>query len=163
METQPQIKDRPTFLTIVCILSFIGLGLSIFNKFISLITIKSIEYFQPLIKEGFDEAISSGGLTYNMEVFFTRIQTDLFDYFDHLPAILGMGLAFAILALIGVVLMWQMKRLGFYMYVAGRLLVVFSHIMICGGNFFAAIVSASDGFFVAVFIVLYAMNFKHLN
>jgi hypothetical protein len=118
-----QTTQRPTFLTVLCILTFIGSGLGILLNLLGIFGIG---------------ALSSLASTYGA------------------PADAGvmkpiLMLIFSAGSLYGAILMWNLKKMGFYLYVAAQvLLVAFGFTWI--GLFFAAL-----------FIVLYVLNFKHLE
>ena len=74
------------------------------------------------------------------------------------------SMAAAILCLLGAFLMWQLKKTGFYAYVAGTLIGVISPFVIFGtANFMAIISSVMIGFIGLIFVILYGVNLRHMR
>ena len=72
--------------------------------------------------------------------------------------ILGMAIGLSVIGLIGVIMMWKLKKTGFYVYTGAQLLGIISP-MFMGGSIdfgFGAIISI-------LFVVLYGMNLKHMS
>lgn len=146
----PGASARPTFLTVLCILSFIGLGLAIIFGLIGYAGAKVVTSgaAQELVQESGDAAAME-----QMEQ-----ATAMLDELQVNPNSILLGVACSVLALVGVVMMWMLKKTGFYLYtlavVAGFAIPYFMN-----GKFdfgFSAI-------FSIVFIVLYAMNLKAMR
>ncbi len=125
MEEQnvPTTNQRPQFLTVLCILSYIGCGLAIIGGLMSIGKISGI-----------------------------------------------INLLAALICLYGVLQMWKLKKIGFYFYLVGEITPMIVGIVTLG---FAGIFSFAGGFFAMiaglmmifpiVFIILYGLNFKHLQ
>ena len=68
-----------------------------------------------------------------------------------------------ILCLVGSILIFKLKRTGFYSYTLGTFFNLITHFLLFGDNFGAmgiSIVIALSGF---VFVILFAINLKYLN
>jgi hypothetical protein len=120
-----ETNQRPTFLTVLCILTFIGSGLGVL---FSLFGIFGIGASNSLISNYGGVAATESGMLK--------------------PVLI---LVFSAVSLYGAIMMWGLKKLGFYLYVAAQILIVafgFSWIAL---------------FFAALFIVLYGLNLKHLQ
>jgi hypothetical protein len=66
--------------------------------------------------------------------------------------------------------MWKLKKMGFYIYLVGEIapfIVAFATIGFAGmfslAGGFLAIITALMFIFPLLFIILYALNLKHLN
>lgn len=137
---------RPTFLTVLCILTFVGAGLGI------LIGVGQVFLFatmQPLLESDIHDSVRN---TYNwVQIFF-------------LATILG-----NIACLIGAILMWRLKRAGFYLYFFGQFIPVLGTILsfaqFFANSFFTfGIIGIVIGLaFPVGFSVLYGLNYKYLN
>ena len=114
---------RPAFLTVLCILSYIGCGLSIISSLMTITTLTGI-----------------------------------------------LSLVAALLCLWGVIQMWKLKKMGFYLYLVGEiapLIISFATIGFAGlFNFAGGVMAMAVGIgfiFSIAFIIMYAVNLKHLN
>ncbi len=116
--------ERPTFLTVLCILSYIGCGLAILGGLISITKISGI-----------------------------------------------VNLLAALICLYGVIQMWKLKKIGFYFYLVGEILPIIVTIATIGfatmfsfaGGIFAIIAGGLGLVFAIAFIVMYALNLKHMS
>ncbi|MGH2564743.1 MAG: hypothetical protein ACRDE5_09525, partial [Ginsengibacter sp.] len=69
----------------------------------------------------------------------------------------------ALFTLFGAILMWRLKRNGFYIYIVGILIGVIVPIYLYGNNFIAIGMSSFSSLFGLVFIALYALNIKSMK
>ena len=121
---EKQMK-RPTFLTVLCILTFIGSGWGILSELFSLITagmmnqsVQMEQYSQAmdqLADSGVSSSFLSGLLSSSQEV----IQASMM----YRTQIAVCGLILSVISLIGAVLMFRLKRIGFYFYTAAQVLM----------------------------------------
>lgn len=126
-EIKEEVKKRPVFLTVLCILTFIGSGLGLLFGLLALV---AAGYIQGIIDSipGMTELGAGVGI-FNL--------------------VLAVILSAA--SLYGAILMWQLKKIGFFLYVAAQVIM-----LITGFSILSLI-------FTALFIVLYALNLKHLE
>jgi hypothetical protein len=68
----------------------------------------------------------------------------------------------SILTVLGAILMWKLRKIGFWIYVLGTVIGVVAPVIIFPGNIIAVILSIGLAFFGALFVVLYAINKKQL-
>ena len=151
-ETLEPRPEKPDFLKIICILSFICCGFMFLIYSIGLITLfMSAE----LIDMVWTKVIESQPQLENM---------DRFKFFHDLGVSCAYNLIGNILSLIGVIMMWRLNKAGFFIYAFAELAV----------NFFGMDMNSSSGdgsvsgkIFVIVidlvFIVMYAVNLKYMN
>ena len=138
MAEETSNKKRPALLTVLCILSFIGSGLSVLVWLLLAVGIGSFLGFLDSIP-GFSEAMTGSGA--------------------------GLGVGLMILNLVlnagtltGAILMWQLKKLGFWIYSGAFVLQFIVPIIFMSGKF------GIFGFIImALFITLYALNLKHMK
>jgi hypothetical protein len=161
-EMQPA---RPQFLSVLCILTWICCGL------LFIMTVWGIA-FKPSIEERYEQIEKMRDISPEAA--------------ENLEAVLEnqdtggqlMGTALSLIAILlsayGAYLMWQLKKRGFYFYVAGELLPYLG--FVTGGAQAVAAISSIGGasgiatvvigimvLFDVLFIGLYAMNLKHLR
>jgi len=124
-EQQVEVKKRPAFLTVLCILTFIGSGLVLLGGLLVILAGAALSEFFASIP-GMTQA--TGNI---------------------MPLIISV--VFSAVSLFGAIMMWQLKKLGFYIYVAAQVIMV------------AFSFSVMGLIFTLLFIVLYFLNFKHMK
>jgi len=63
--------------------------------------------------------------------------------------------------LFGAILMWNLRKIGFYLYILGILVLVAMPVVL--GKLIGIIGGAFVGFIGIIFIVMYGVNLKHMN
>ncbi len=121
---QATANQRPGFLTVLCILTFIGSGLGVLFNLLGIFGIGALSGF--LAKYG-GTSLDAGILK---------------------PVLM---LVFSAASLYGAILMWKLKKVGFYLYVAAQVLIV-----AFGWSIMALV-------FALLFVILYGLNLKHLQ
>ncbi len=138
---------RPVFLTVLCILSFIAAGFAIFG-YITVITLMgaatavtgaAMDAMEGM--EGMEgmEAITSAGPSATMTW-----------------AYIAVGFLTTIVALIGVLKMWKLKKQGFMLYAGASVVSAIMGVVYSGFNVFGVVITAA-------FIVMYYLNVKHMS
>lgn len=151
---------RPTFLTVLCILTFIGSGWSIYSGISSYYT-ADVSY--GIVNEQFDrvqEELDNQEGAEAVGKLFQSIGESMSP-----EKIKNNGIATSItslITLIGAILMWGLRKTGFYVYVVGAVAAIIAPITIFGG-FAGAMASGGAAFVGILFIILYALNLKHLR
>lgn len=159
-------EDRPAglpmFLKVLCILTFVGAGLYTLVYLFNIInfdsSIRQMELSQKMLSSKDNPFGDMTGL-----ITATK-KWGMLSY--------ALGLAGCLLCLAGALLMWKLKKTGFYIYVLGQIIPFIGSflLMSAAGN-------QSEGFMGAVstisviiaiifslaFIVMYAFNLKHLK
>ncbi len=172
-ETEP--TQRPSFLTVLCILTFIGSGFAILNSVWTYTSAskftKEFVQFRHMDRDssGIDsvhvndsaavkEARRSNELGEKMKKSISQIMSE-----DNMrKGAIGAFIA-ALFTLSGALLMWHLKRSGFYLYVLGVVIAGIIPFYLFGSNFLAVGMSSFGSFFGLVFIALYALNLKAMN
>lgn len=155
-------NKRPTFLTVICILSFIGLGWAILSNLWGLLFRKGVEAVSGLAEEGFSEAMSEIETEApEMGGFMESIFGGTMKAMEHYGTITAVTLICSIIALIGVIMMWRLKKVGFYLYTGAKVIIIVLPIVLIGGviggfAMFGAI-------FPIAFIIMYAVNLKAME
>lgn len=73
------------------------------------------------------------------------------------------ALATSLLSLLGVWLMWNLRRMGFGIYVVASLLGLLVPFAFLGFDLMTFIGLGVGGFITVLFIILYAVNLKHMH
>jgi len=157
-----ELKERPTFLTVLCILSFIGLGFGLIGNLFGLLFSKGVEAASGLAEEGMDEALyeiesEAPALSGFMESIFGGATKAM----EHYTLLTTIALITTAIALAGVIMMWQLKKTGFYLYTGAKVIAILTPVFVIGGvvggmTFLGAI-------FPIAFIVMYGVNLKAMS
>ena len=147
-----ETPERPDFLKIICILSFVGCGLMILGlSFGSL----CLALPQSTVDEIWPQVVQSNP---------TLEEIDGLEFFRQLGWMCVYGLFANIFSLIGVIMMWRLEKVGFYIYAAAELIGNF-----VGMGFDMGQQQKSYGgtiFFIVidlVFIGMYFVNLKYMK
>jgi hypothetical protein len=146
------LPDRPQFLKVLCILSFVACGL-----FILIYSLGSMAM-------GMSEETISGVWDKVIESQPQLESVNPVDFFHEVGKLCLYNLLTNIASLVGVILMWRLNKIGFVIYIIAELATNFMGLdMNVEG---ADKSSLSMIFSIAVdlvFIVMYALNLKYMN
>lgn len=155
---------RPTFLTVLCILTFIGSGWGIISGITGYLSADATSgitqaAMQDAREQLEDEDNPAANLT---EKIFSGTSEMM------VPANLKknavMGMIASIFTLLGGVLMFKLKKNGYYSYILGTLIGIAAPFVAFGtGNIIAIASSSMVALFGIAFVILYGLNFKHLQ
>ncbi|MBN2212786.1 MAG: hypothetical protein JW723_00955 [Bacteroidales bacterium] len=164
MEQQkPNQKTRPTMLTVVGILSFIGLGYRILTGLINAALGTATSSFAPFLEEVFENEADLSDVPESLQGFIEGIFDSVTKLLANVSGIYLTIVLLAIIALLGVILMWQLKKTGFYIYTASRSLIAFVPFIFIGYNMVSVIWFVSSIVFGILFIILYSLNLKEMS
>jgi len=139
-EVTAEAGKRPMFLTVICILSFIGAGFGILG-YITAITAMGVATAAVGSMEGLEgisEAAAAGpsaGMTW---------------------AYIIVGFLTTIVALFGVIKMWKLQKQGFMLYAGASVVSIIMGIIYSGFGIGGMVIPA-------VFITMFYLNLKHMN
>ena len=155
-------KERPVFLTVICILSYIGLGIAIISNLTGLLLSKGVEMASEFAEEGMDEALTeieseAPALGSIMESIFGGAMKAM----EHYTLITTVSLVCSLIALFGVIKMWQLKKLGFYLYAGAKVIIIILPIALIGGLLGG--ISLMGAIFPIAFIIMYGVNLKAMD
>jgi len=132
---------RPTFLTVLCILTFIGSGWGLINNLFQLVM------FTP------ERLVAQIQQITNMAGAETQP--------SWVSSIMSSSLE--VISLIGAFMMYKLKRNGFYLYTIAQIGQLFILPIYSGWNNVVLISMAMSGFLALVFIILYGLNYSKLK
>lgn len=143
--TSDKSSTRPTFLKVLCILSFIGIGINIL--------------------------IALFGLVYSSIVDIATLKTsDPLYFFANTSSMSLKNLVVELVSLTGVLLMWRLQRIGFYVYVFAESFLYFEFIYLITTADVAAANARQIGVemvwplpFDIAFFIMYALQLKYMN
>lgn len=129
--------QRPVFLTVVCILSFVGIGLAVIGYITALagMGVASSAISNAMAKAGTSMVAPSVGLTW---------------------AYIIVGFICVIVQLMGVIKMWKLQKKGFMLYTVAAVVSVIMSFIYSGFSFAGVI-------FPAAFVAMYYANLKAMK
>lgn len=167
-EMEPE--KRPSFLTWLCILTFVGSGWAILSCIWSFKNPhKTTVNFSENSAKGSDSSFrgDTAGVVIHekhnpfegrMKASFSKIMNEK----NIRKTAIG-GFISSLLTLSGALLMWWLYRKGFYLYILGVVFGIMVPFYLYGNDFLAIGVSSFGNFFGLVFIALYALNLKSMT
>ncbi|MEP6677223.1 MAG: hypothetical protein ABJA78_18830 [Ferruginibacter sp.] len=156
---QPAPK-RPTFLTVICILTFVGSGWGLLSNIYGYVSAEKTAEAMRTLKATHNTSSGDQGQRFAQEMVnsFATVFT-----VENLRTAALAGCAAAVLCLIGALMMWNLKKTGFYSYVLGTLVGLVIPIYLFGGNIFAILGTAVAAIFGIAFCIMYGVNLKHMK
>ncbi|MRT93105.1 hypothetical protein [Ancylomarina sp. 16SWW S1-10-2] len=157
-------KKRPTFITVLCILSLIGSGgFGLLQTLYQYATFddtypQQVEQIEMGIEQMEDAGMDSG-IFYDMAVngLITLEKTK-----ENLTPMTATNVLFALFSLLGVFLMFKLKKNGFYLYTVANLFWMLVPLYFIGPEI-GMIMLGFIAFTTILFIILYAVNLKHME
>lgn len=157
---------RPTFLTVLCILSFIGCGLGLFSGISGYFTSKALDNgSMEKMMEGLGEASGDANASAEVQEGMANVDQAMDALGVDFGAMANNSLAQGILCivvLIGVLMMWKLKKTGFYVYTASNLAYAACPFIFMGG-LAGGMMGILGAIGPIVFIILYGLNLKHMS
>lgn len=154
--------NRPTFLTILCFLTFMSAVSGLWTQSERLwnpgITAdKTRETFEA-VRENLEKQGNTAQAKTMDEMFEAVIgQTTA----ENIKTGAIIMLIFESLSLYAAYLMWNLQRRGYYLYLGGMAVAFFAPLLMIGG--WMGVITAMAGVFFSIFMaVLYAFNLKHM-
>jgi len=163
-EEQQNKLQRPTFLLVLCILTFIGSGWGTLSNLFSVFTAgltdssMQMEHYSSMLN-GMDQGAGSAVLSDILNSTMASLQAT----FVHAREIAVVSLVLSVISLLGAILMFQLRRLGFYLYTAAQILALFVLPYFAGFSMYVLIVIFFSGLISLLFIILYAVNLKYMT
>jgi hypothetical protein len=155
---------RPVFITVLCILTFIGSSWSIINQGIKYFTANSQAAVISKIKEKANGDLQKNHNPGKDSRLAIKMVNSLTTSPENIRKGALAGIVAAVLCLAGAYMMWNLKKTGFYLYVAGTLTGIISPFIIIGGsNFISIIWSVVIGFVGLLFVILYGVNLRYMK
>jgi hypothetical protein len=159
MPDKPQRGVRSTFLMVICILTFIGSGYGIISSaagyFLAATTGDTAREAMKNAQERIDQQDTPGFIKQIM----SSVAEGMSPEARKLTAILK--LVSNLFTLFGALLMWNLRKIGFYLYIAGIALLMAAPFAM------GKVVGIVSGVFVGIigiaFIIMYGFNLKDMN
>jgi hypothetical protein len=145
-------KKLPAFLKILCILSFVGIGVYLVTYIFGYIYVKTLIEDSRSLNEAFGEGSDVSNILKDSE---PLMKNGILYY---ILSMIG-----CIICLVGVILMWKLKKAGFYIYIVGEIAPLILPFILLGGFGALSVFALVLGIIPVAFIAMYAINLKHLE
>jgi len=153
MSIENELPKRPQFITVLCILTFIGSALSFIGALWGYFSITASEKFLQNMSASQDDA---HGMISGM-------QETMIKAVENAVPNLVIGLLCSLICFYGAMKMWKLKKAGFFVYSVGEIIPPISAFFLGGGGLIGG-AGAVIGLLIAiVWIVLYAINLKYMK
>jgi hypothetical protein len=167
-ETQLLPKKRSTFITVLCILTFIGSGWGIIDGIIDYVAADTVgqatQIMEDQMGEAMDQIEDSEDMPESTKNFMENMVGGVMESItpDNIRKSALINILASLLCLFGAYLMWNLNKKGFYIYLAGTLLAVIGMALVFGGLLGMA-AAGGTGFVGLVMCILYGVNLKDMN
>ena len=172
-EIDSQEPQRPVFITVLCILSFVVSAYALYSAAISSIQANLLQDFSKL-EQTMDSAIQMS--TNTNDSFQTAQQKETQEISKKIMKHTFSGLTsetffkaamanlcYGLLTLIGALLMWRLRKIGYWLYLLGIIISVVAPIAIYGtDNWIGLFTSLAMGLLGLTMVILFTINKKHL-
>lgn len=155
---------RPTFLVVLCILTFVGSGWNILGSLFYLFTANimnsaiSIEQNSAVVGE-----LESQGINSFFSGFWDSSLGLMQIEMQYAREIVISRLILSVVVFSGAIFMFQLRRSGFYLYVTAQILLLFVLPYFSGFNLTVMIKMFLSGILSFAFVALYAFHLKYMN
>eukprot|EP01012_Entosiphon_sulcatum_P057034 TRINITY_DN80750_c0_g1_i1.p1 TRINITY_DN80750_c0_g1~~TRINITY_DN80750_c0_g1_i1.p1 ORF type:complete len:165 (-),score=24.08 TRINITY_DN80750_c0_g1_i1:28-522(-) len=151
-ETAPK---RPTFLTVLCILTFVGSGLALISAIYGYFSVQASAAMFDTSMQGMEGMDQTGMMGELQETMRKAVE-------NAIPNLI-IGVVCALLCLFGAIQMWKQRKTGFYIYTVGELVPPIAGFILGAGGVIGS-ASVILGLIIAVvWVSLYAVNLKHMK
>ena len=146
---------RPTFLTVLCILTFIGSALALVSAIYGYFTVRASAAMFDTSMQGIDGMDQTGMIS--------ELQSTMQKAVDNALPNLIIGVVCALLCLVGALQMWKQLKRGFYIYCVGELVPPIAGFFLGAGGMVGTATIAIGLVLAGVWVTLYAVNLKHMK
>lgn len=163
-EFAPAGKERPTLLTILCILSFLFGAYGLYSGFSTAFTDqpkKDLEESRIELEKQMADVQGPGAEMAQkmMDQALAMAEKQV----ENATPIGISGLLLSAISLLGVWMMWNLKKTGFWLYVLASVASLIVPIVFLGGGLMTFLGVGFMGVIALIFIILYAVNLKHME
>jgi hypothetical protein len=156
---------RPTFLTVLCILTFLGSGWGIVNGISGYLTADTAAGVAQAAMQNAKDKIENSDSNPGTKMA-EKMLSGVSDIIkpENLKKSALFGITSSIVTLLGAILMFQLKKTGFRLYVLGTIIAIAAPIIIFGTSNLVSLITMMGAALIGIiFIVLYALNLKYLE
>lgn len=148
-------KKRSTFLTVICILSFVAIGYGIISELVTIATFDPDTF--AMVEAEFEDAMDEVGDDNPAAGFLEGIMDMGRDAIEHQITLSWIGVAGNLLCLFGVIMMWRLRKPGYYIYLIGQFGPLIAAVVLVSGLALFGLI------WLIIFPILYALNLKDMS
>ncbi len=164
-------EKRTQFLTVLCILTFIGSSLFIIRNAVLYAKADEIAAGISKAKNIVANDRTNGTDSTNMRRHHERknMAGNILNSFSDMTSASAIRknaigtIISSVITLLGALVMWRLKRIGFFIYILGTLVGVAVPLVLFGASGNSIAVAIFSQFFGFLFIALYALNYRNLR
>jgi hypothetical protein len=159
LEYTTKTKERPTFISVLCILSWIYVAITVLSSLNgSLTSQEEVEAQLEVSRAQIEESPMASN----------EMMQEIMDFSeDSLENAKTMNLMTLVLMLVeglAVFMMFKLNKIGFWIYLATNLiLIIGTAYMVPWPNIMSTMTIGFTGLITAVFLILYGVNLKHMK
>jgi hypothetical protein len=146
---------RPQFITVLCILTWIGCGIGLIASVMGYFAVQTAGAMMDVAAASDPEAMDMAATMPGME--------EAMNAMKYAGISLAVGILGIILCFAGSMMMWKLKKTGFYLYAVGQIVPLVVSAVLIGASAFGGFALVMGAIFPVLFIVLYGLNLKHMN
>ncbi|HEX8515642.1 MAG TPA: hypothetical protein VF868_05535 [Bacteroidia bacterium] len=146
---------RPQFITVLCILTWIGCGVGLIASVMGYFAVQTAGAMMDVASASDPEAMDMAATMPGME--------EAMNAMKYAGVSLAVGILGIILCFAGSMMMWKLKKAGFYLYAVGQIVPLVVSAVLIGASAFGGFALVMGAIFPVLFIVLYGLNLKHMN
>ena len=154
--------QRPVFLKVLCILTFIGSGYGMISNTISYFNATEMSKIAAEAMQEVDKKKDKDPESVNLLNKIKDNASVMATPENIRKAAMG-NIITSAFCLLGAVLMWNLRRTGFYIYTLATVISIILPFYLFGSNFLTNLSGGILGFIGILFIIFYAMNIKSMK
>jgi hypothetical protein len=162
---------RPQFLTVLCILSFVGGSFFIIRNAVLYARAGDIASIISTAKKNVEQDSARGidSVKRPRSKEDRKVFGNFMNSFSDMTTKKGLQenamatIISSVITLLGALLMWRLKKIGFYIYILGTIVGLAAPVIFFGATSNAFAAGIFSQFFGVVFIFLYALNYRSLH
>ena len=170
-EIDSQEPQRPVFITVLCILSFVVSAYALYSAAISSIQANLLQDFSKL-EQTMDSAMAlsnNDSIVSPQQEAAQNISKNIMKHTfsgltsDNIYKAALANFCYGLLTLFGALLMWRLRKIGYWLYLVGILISIVAPVAIYGtGNWIGLFTTIGMGLLGITMVVLFTINKKHL-
>jgi len=157
--------QRPTFLKVLCILTFIWSGYTFINSAVTYFKADTISEMVTEAKTEINKDMAEAKKRDDEATFIFQMMGNMAEMStpENLRKIAIANFITSLLCLAGAIMMWKLRKTGFYIYTLGTILSIIIPFYLFGSNSVTNISAGFLGFIGVLFVIFYGLNLKSMK
>ena len=157
---------RPTFLTVLCIITFVVSGYHLIMAIVGLFSKKSFDpgQWQDISNQMAEAMAGTDASSQEMAGRIMEAMSSMMQVGIENAITLGLvAIAASALSILGAYFMLQLKKIGYYTYIIAKVIGVLIPLIIFGANIITIMMYGMIALIGVLFIILYGINRKYMS